>query len=107
MCPNARTGRYFHSIDPGTALAGIAEQLRSLPAVVVVGWREPPYFIRSYSDNPLLARFGPVCCPRCRRNDGGRGNGGKEDSPHVMPRIHRDGIPLPSPPTIPLLFVRP
>src|SRR6266478_6574899 len=33
---DTRTARYFHSIEPGAAFAGVAEQLRSLSSVVVV-----------------------------------------------------------------------
>src|SRR5438046_3136027 len=36
MREDTRTAGYFHSINPGAAFPGVAEQLRSLSAVVVV-----------------------------------------------------------------------
>jgi hypothetical protein len=36
----------FNSVYPHAALAGITEQLRALPAIVVVGGREPPHLFR-------------------------------------------------------------
>jgi hypothetical protein len=47
MREDMRTAGYSHSIDPGAALAGVAEELCSLSAVVVIRRRKPPYFVRS------------------------------------------------------------
>src|ERR1700761_5281950 len=82
MREDTRPARYFHPIDPGTVLAGVAEQLRSLSAVVVVRRRKPPYFVRSYPDNLLLAAFGQACCPCNCRNDYPHGSTCRKDPLH-------------------------
>lgn len=46
MRQDTRATGYFHSIDPGATLAGVAEQLRSLSAIVVERGSKPPYFVR-------------------------------------------------------------
>jgi hypothetical protein len=45
MREDTRTARYLHSIDPAAAFAGVADQMRSLSAVLVVRRRKPPYFV--------------------------------------------------------------
>src|SRR3954469_12401941 len=82
MRENTGTARYFHSIDPSTALAGVAEQLRSLSAVVVVRRRKPPYFLRTYPDNLPLAPLGRACCPYNCSNYCDHDGGCRKDSLH-------------------------
>ena len=46
VCQDTRATRYFHAIDPRATLAGVAQQVRSLPAIVVESGRKPPDFVR-------------------------------------------------------------
>src|SRR5262245_49667581 len=48
---DAPTAGYLHPIYPSAASARIAEQVRPLPPIVVVGRREPMHSFRSQSDN--------------------------------------------------------
>src|SRR6185369_5508122 len=84
MREDTRTTRYFRAIDPGAACAGVAEKVRSLSAVGVVGRRKPPDLVRSQPDNFLLVRAGQACCPCGCRNDGDRGTGYRKDSLHLF-----------------------
>src|SRR5438270_185809 len=83
MGEDTSTVRHFHSIDPGTTLAGITEQLRSLSAVFVVRRRKPPYLVRSYHED-FLAPFGHACCPCNRRRDCDNGRGCRKYSLHHL-----------------------
>src|SRR5690349_4373345 len=84
MREGTRTARYFHAIDPGAALAGVTQQMRSLSAVVVVRRSKPPYLVRGQRDDPFLAWFVQICSPCDRRNDGDRGNSGGKDPVHFL-----------------------
>src|SRR5690242_1018597 len=85
MREKARTTGYFHSIDPAASFAGVADQMRSLSAVVVVRRRKPPNFVRGYADNLLFAPFGQACCPRGRRNGRDHSSGCRKD--HLHPHL--------------------
>src|SRR5215475_7621357 len=48
---NPSAAGYLHPIYPRAAVAGIAEQLCTLPPILVVGRREPLHLFRSKSKN--------------------------------------------------------
>src|SRR5882672_5610666 len=52
-------GRYLDAVDPRPALAGIAIELRPLPAIRVIRRREPPHLRRHDSDNILVILLAP------------------------------------------------
>src|SRR5262245_1470624 len=52
---NASAAGYPHAIYPRTTMAGIAEQLRPLPPILVVGRREPPHLFRGQYNNLFLS----------------------------------------------------
>jgi hypothetical protein len=56
------TARYLDPIDPRPASAGIAQQVRTLSPVFVVGRGEPPNLIRSNRDDLFLVLAGPRPC---------------------------------------------
>jgi len=68
---NASAAGYFHPIYPRAAMAGIAEQLRPLPPILVVGRRKPLHLFRRQSDNLFV---GLTVLGHCQRHCGGRGH---------------------------------
>jgi len=67
---NAPTARYLDPIDPRAAAAGIAEQPRPLPPILVIGRRKPLHLFRGQSDD-LFPSF--VVPGHCQRHCPGRG----------------------------------
>src|SRR5438128_4330645 len=83
MCEDAHAARYLNPIDPRPALAGIAEQLRPLPPILVVRRREPPHLFRCEPDDLFLGFVVPGHCRRYRRKNHRYGSAYKKSLFHV------------------------
>src|SRR5437763_14929320 len=58
---DAHGGGDLDPVDPCSALIRVAEQLRPLPSVLIVRWREPPHLFGGYTDDLLFALRSPGC----------------------------------------------
>ena len=67
---NASAAGYLDPIHPRAAAAGIAEQLRTLTPILVVGRRKPLHLFRRQSDNLFLGLIVPGHCQRHQRGNG-------------------------------------
>jgi hypothetical protein len=75
MGEDALAGRDLHSVDPRSALVGVAEQLSALSPVFVVSWREPAHLLGRQPDHLFFILTGPDHCHWNRRKNGYESNG--------------------------------